>query len=394
MKKLALLLLLSLLLVSATHSLVVFTEVKANILKYEPTPAEQGRTVDIWLQFQNAGRVADTVTLRFDPEYPFSLPPGQPQEIDVGFVASTEDKVEKFTVLVDPEARNGDHTIKFLYKTSAGEQWTYLEAKIAVQTQNAVLIIDDYKIDPTPIKPGQTAEVTLTLKNAGVIGIKNVDVSLDLGDSFSTIGTGTKRRLPNIPAGETETIIFQIASDTSTQVKLYKLPLKLSYQDEKNKQYNETVQISTLINAEPEVSLIVDSTDFENKQKPGTVSLKVINKGIVDLKYVDIRLIKTEDYEILTPSNEAYVGNLDNDDFETVDFILKPLVKEPKLKLEITFKDPYNVDFTQQYDLPLRIITDNDLESRGSLLPVIIVLLIIIAGGIYWWKKKKTNKRR
>lgn len=368
-------------------------DVKASILRYEPTPAEQGNTVDVWIQLENRGTKAERVAIRFEPEYPFSLPPGQREEVDVGTISATEDIVERFTVYVDPAAPNGDQMITFWYKFSATNEWTQFEAPINIQTQNAVLIIDEYTVLPTPVVPGKAADLKLKVRNAGRIGIKNLDIALDLEENFATLGTGTKQRIDYVPAGETEEITFRIGSDTSTQVKRYNLPITLNFQDDRNKAYNDSAKVSLVVNAEPELSLTVDDTDFADKKSPGTVGLKVVNRGVVDLKYVTVNLQQSPDYNILSPSSEAYVGNLDNDDFETVDFIIEPNVRSPRLKINLEFKDPYNVDYSKNFDLPLRIITDADLgKGRSPIVPVVVIL--VIAGIIYWRFKKKKKSRK
>lgn len=380
------------LLVLALNVSAAFPEVKASILKYEPTPAEQGKTVEVWLQFTNSGVKAERGFVRFVPEYPFSLPAGQSNEIDVGTISATEDKVVKFRVFVSPDAPNGESMIYFLWRFGATQDWIELEAPITLQTQDAALVIDRYDVRPSPIVPGQTVMVDLYLLNAGRIAVKNVDASIDVEDAFSTIGTGALKRVAYIAPGQVEKLSFELASDPSTEVKVYNVPVSLSYQDDRNKEYDSTAKISLVVNAEPELSLNVESTDFTDKKSPGTVSLKVINKGVVDLKYLTVTLVGTDQYEMLSPSNEAYVGNLDNDDFETVDFIIKPLVESPRLSVKLSFKDPYNVDFVQQHDLPLRIITDKDLGKAKSPVGTIIVVLLIVAGVWYWFKRRKKKK--
>lgn len=366
--------------------------VKASILRYEPTPAEQGNTVDIWIELNNEGTTAKNVVVKFVPEYPFSLPQGQKGEIVAGSVAQTESKVVKFTVFVDPNAPNGDSNIKFQYSVDSG-QWAQLETPVSLQTQDAVIVVDEYEVVPSPIVPGQTVDVKLKLRNAGRIAVKNLDASIDLADGkFSTVGTGALKRIAYIGAGETEELAFKLASDTSTEVKVYNVPVTLSYQDERNKVLSSTAKISLVVNAKPELSLTVDSTKFDDKKSPGTVSLKVVNKGVVNLKYMTVRLVQTPDYEILSPSNEAYVGNLDSDDFETVDFTIKPLVDSPRLVVQLEFKDPYNVDFSQQYDLPLRIITEKDLGKGGFPVGTVVIVLLIIGGIVYWYFKRRKKR--
>ena len=369
------------------------TQISASILRYEPTPAEQGNTVDLWIQFSNAGTASDYGKIRFTPEYPFSLPAGQIAEVDVGMIAATESKVVKYTVFIDPDAPNGDRNVTFMYKFTSADAWLSLEAPITLQTQNAVLVIDNYKVTPFPVVPGQTAKIELELRNAGRIAIKNINVNLDLKEDFSTIGSGTKKRIDYIDFGENAFVTFELVSDPSTKVKVYNVQVTLSYQDERNKQYSDSITVSMVLNAEPELSLTVDATDFKKKTDPGTVSVKIVNKGIVDLKYVSVRLGKDPSYDILSPSREAYVGNLDNDDFETFDFVIKPNVESPRLQLQVEFKNPYNVDYTQNYQLPLRIVTEAELGKKRSPIGIIAVAVLVI-GGIIYWRMRRKKKRR
>ena len=367
-------------------------EITASILRYDPTPAEQGNTVDVWIQLSNAGTKADRVSIQFVPDYPFSLPEGQIDRIDIGTLAASESKVEKFTVFIDPDAPNGERDITFQYKFSSDNNWAQFEAPITIQTQNAGIVIEDYLVTPTPVVPGQITDVSLRLRNTGKVSVKNVDVGIELEDgTFSTINSGAKKRIPSIPTGGDATVLFKLASDTSTEIKLYSIPVSLSFQDERNTQFNETAKVSLIVNAPPELALTVDSTQFTDKTAAGTVSLKVVNKGVTNLKYVTVRLAKTQDYDVLSSSNEAYVGNLDSDDFETVDFTVKPLVSNPRLAVQVEFKDPYNADFSQNYELPLRIITDEDLGKGGSVWPIFLVAVLVIAGIAYWRMRKRKH---
>ena len=369
-------------------------DVKASLLRYDPAPAEQGNVFDVWVQLSNVGTKADQVSLKFVPVYPFSVPEGQNEEVDVGVIAAREVKVVKFSVYVDDSAPNGNKDLRFLYKFSSKNEWVQFEAPVALETQNAVVVIDEYEVKPSPVIPGQMAVVELGLRNAGKVDVKNVDVTIDLHESkFSTMRSGTKKRVDFIRAGETKKVSFQLASDTSTEVKLYNVPLSLSYQDERNRQYQDSAKVSLMVNAPPDLVVSVASTKFDKKNKPGTVSLKIVNKGITNVKYVYVHLLGGS-YELLSPSNAEYVGNLDSDDFETVDFVIRPLVQEPVLRVQVDFKDPYNVDTSKVYELKLRIITDADLEQGNSVVGWIIAGLILLGGVVYWKYGRKNHPSR
>ncbi len=376
------------------------SKLKASILRYEPDPAEQGNTFDVWVQLSNRGTKIDNVAIRFVPEYPFSQSEfedgdgEETDEIDVGTIAAIEDKVVKFSIFVDPNAPNTEKDITFAYRHSGSDEWILLESPILIQTQDSVLIIDDYKVSPNPVIPGQIVNVELVLRNAGRIAVKNIDLELGIEENhFSSIGSGNRKRIPYIQAGESEKISLQLASDTSTEVKIYSIPISLTYSDEKNKEYSSTSKISLQVNAEPEISVTVDETKFAGRKKPGIASVKVVNRGIVDLKYLSVKILESKDYEILSSGNEEYIGNLDSDDFETVDFTVKPKTKEPKLSLELNFKDPYNENFEQKYEIPLKIITEKDLGKNRSIWPALIIILFVVCGVYYWYRKRSKYKK-
>ena len=72
----------------------------------------------------------------------------------------------------------------------------------------------------------------------------------------------------------------------------------------------------------PEVSVILDKTDITQKKMTGTVTLKVINKGLSDIKFLNVILKTSDNYEILSTSDTTYVGNLQSDDYQSVDYII------------------------------------------------------------------------
>ncbi|RLE45751.1 hypothetical protein DRJ22_03700, partial [Candidatus Woesearchaeota archaeon] len=363
--------------------------ITASILKYEPSPAEQGRTIDVWVKLHNEGTQANNVAIKFLPEYPFSLPDGARNRFDIGVIPETEDAVVKFSVFVDPNAPNGDRDITFLYKFDTANDWIKFTAPITLQTKTAGLIIKNYLIDPREVVPGQKCKLKLTVENSAKIAMKNVDVVLVLPEQFSVVEGSSKKRIGLINAGEKKDVEFILASDSSTKVGVFTIPVTLNYQDITNTDYSETSDISLIVNAEPEIDLLVDSVEFKSKTSPGVVSLKIVNKGVVDVKFVTVNLINSpENYETLSVSSKKYVGNLDSDDFETVDFRIKPVVKFPKLYVELEFKDPYNKDFKRSFVLPLKIFTAKELGKSGYPVGLFVVLALIVAGGIWFFRRK------
>ena len=258
-------------------------------------------------------------------------------------------------------------------------------------------MISDVKTTPKIVKPGDEIDINLTVKNEGISSIKTVDVTLDTTelDFFSLLGTGNTKRIDFLEPKESKEINFKIMTDSNAAIKVYNIPLKINYRDNKNRDYEISSKAGIKMNAEPDLTMMMDSSEIFSKKTAGKVRAKIVNKGIVDVKYITLKIVKTPDYNILSPSNVAYIGNLDNDDFDSAEFIIKPLVDEPILKFMLEFKDPYNKDYVQEYSLPLRIVSKSELGETKSKLPLFILLILII-GGIYWYvrrrKKRKSKK--
>lgn len=371
--------------------------ITADILKYEPAPVEPGGYVEIWVSITNLGTTSEDFRIEFFPEYPFALAEGEDEVKTLQALPSDENAVIKYKLIVAHDAPNKDMPVKFQYQFGDSFVWTRLEGEISIRTAGALLTVDEYSTTPDAIQPGDFIKVDLELKNHGKITVKDIDVTLDLDESvIAPIGSGNTKRIKEILPGETEKVSFSLIADTSAEIKVYSIPLKLDYKDIRNTEYSDESRISLIMSAEPDLMVVVDSTEVTAPDKPGAVTLKIINKGISDLKYLNTRLVSTDQYAVLSPSNEEYIGNLDSDDFETFEFIIKPKVKDVRLNVVVDFKDPYNKDYSKTFDLPLRIVSKAELGEKKSYTGTIIITLLVLAVVIYWWyrrrKKKKTKK--
>jgi len=371
------------------------TDLRISVLKYEPAPATPGNYVDIWLSMSNKGQDISNVVLSITPEYPFSLGTGQEQLVSVGDIPALKDAVVKIRANVELGAPNDIKNLTVQHTYGKGEAWSKFEIPIQIQTQDAGLTIDEYSINPKDVAPGTEAILTMKIKNNGRIAVKNVDISLDLtgeNSKLSTIGSGTKKRILSIPAGESQDVEFDVIADTDALVKVYSVPVAFNYQDERGQKYTDSSSLSILVNDKPNLAMNVESTTIQSIRSVGEVDLKVINKGIVNVKYLTVTLKESPDYNILSTSSETYIGNLDSDDFETISFIIKPKSKITSLKAEAEFRDAYNKPYTVQYSIPLRIITASEL-GQGPNYFMYIAFLGLIGGGIYWWHKRRNKKR-
>ena len=61
------------------------------------------------------------------------------------------------------------------------------------------------------------------------------------------------------------------------------------------------------------------------------MTLKFVNKGIHDLKFLDVIIEEGEGYEVLS-NKKDYIGDLDSDDYRTQETVVKVTDENAKIK--------------------------------------------------------------
>jgi len=131
------------------------------------------------------------------------------------------------------------------------------------------------------------------------------------------------------------------------------------------------------------------------------MTVKIVNKGLPDMKFVNVRLFNSSKYRIISPS-EVYIGNIDSDDYETADFKLyieKNSDKKVILPLAVEYKDANNKNYKNIVNLELPLYSSSEAkklglsEGNGNFKWVLLVILAAAGffGYRYWKKKKKHN---
>lgn len=395
MKRFILLGLLVLMMIPLTAVAQERSDVEVSLQRHEPFPAEPGTYTDVYLLVKNNFEVAKNLQLEFIPEYPFTIATGDNALKKLGDLDSLKDTfaVVQYRVDIAPDAINKNYNFTVYSSTFDGKGKVKWEFPIAVRGSDASVTLESYLFTPKEIKPGETANLDLVLRNTGQGDVKDLDVTLDFDDgSVTTIGSGTTKRINRIETGKSAEVSFNLIIDGSSPVEVKNIPVNLQYRDRLNTKFNRSTNLGMIVKAHPTLGLRLDSTTLKSSEETGDVSVQVVNSGIVDLRYVTLELLDSMEYEVLSYANDVYIGNLDSDDFEIAEFKIKPKVKEPMLKFKVDFKDPYNTDYEQDYDLPLRIITPEELGEQKNNTGIIV--LILIAGAVVAYLFYRSRKRK
>jgi len=375
--------------------------------KYDPVPAAPGQTVKLWLLVQNTGDTdAKDVTVQIVPQSPFSLYNQDNDTKTISILGAQKDYLIDFNLKVDPNAIQGANYVTVRYSQGlSGVQEKNLE--IDVQVRDTSPSIENVTVDPTSIEPGSDGRITITVKNNAQTTLTDLSLKLQLqaviGGSlvdlpFAPIDSGIEKRVDLLSPGDTAEFSYDLKAYPDAVSNVYKIPFTLSYYDSQGTQINKTDFIGIVVNSVPDVVALIDKSDLTTKKTAGTVTIKVINKGLSDIKFLNVILGTSQDYDIVSDSTTNYVGNLVSDDYQTVDYTIDVHNGKNTVTLPVTlqYRDANNQVYSVEQDVSLKLIDDQKLNAAngtGGISIVVIVVIILIIAGILWWYIRKKNKK-
>ncbi len=413
----------SLLLVSMAHGLVTESiagteKIQVTLINQEPDPVAPGNIVDLRFRIENIGsEPAENVQVKLETKFPFSVYWSEEKVKSIGTIAGGQrDEIgvrEKFRLSVDPDATEGSNIVEFWYKRDNGPWVKADEFEIDVRSRDAVLAINEVQTEPEKIFPGTLTKVTFKLENLAESILKDVKLRLDVYTSvvttssiqtvelpFTPIGSGNEKTIKSIEPKQSKDITFDLFTDADAASKVYKVPYTLIYEDQLGTNFTREGVVGLIVDAQPELTVSLENTEILSAGQKGTVSIQFVNKGFSDIKFLDVTLEETSDFDVLS-NTEVYIGNLDSDDFETADYTLlmngngKDQVSLP---LTYTYRDANGQLFTKTYAANLPLYSGNELKKRsngggGSPVGLIIIVVIVVVGIIIYRRRKKKNKQ-
>lgn len=412
-----------------SYTYVSGASIRVSMISQDPDPVEPGQYVELrWMVTNLGSRPLEEVEFKLEPQYPFKLLGNDDGIKDLGTIQGhqkgEEGVVLYYKVKVDEDAAEGVNDLILKYRFKGMEEWAELdEFETRVQSVDAAVVIDNVMLEPERITPGSTGRLTIALENLADSLMEDVNLKLDLTLSsipqpstgteatalyevlpFAPTTSSSERRIPVMKPGETVMVSYDLTVYPDATSRVYKVPVILTYTDELDTEYTKEDIIGVTVGAEPDLYVVVDDSDLLAGKKTGTVSFKFVNKGVTDIKFLDVVLEETEEYDIISASEE-YIGNIDSDDFESVDFSIylnnngdAEEISELELPLKIVYKDANNKDYSKEINLVHRIYTaeEKGQATSNSVMYIIIALVIIVLGYILYrrWAKKRKKKQQ
>jgi hypothetical protein len=399
--------------VSAIYASAASPLLKASVSKYEPAPVEPGSYATVYIKIENTGDGnANNATVEIVPEFPFSLDPNENAVKSIGILGSQKDYSIDFKIRVSENAVPGTNTLKIRYTDDPLHgNWQEQTFDIQVQIHDAIIAITSAATTPEQIAPGGSAELRIQLRNLASSYIKNVKLKLNLEPvtetssltstttvisdlPFAPVDSSTEKIVERIDPDQTADVVFKIKAYPDAASKLYKVPITISYSDALGNSYTKEDLVGILVNSEPELIVTVDSTTLYGSQKTGNVVLQFTNKGIGDVKFLTVTLQESAQYDILSPSNIVYLGNINSDDFDTAEF--KIFLKNGD-NLDLPFKIDYRDANDNQYEktgvakLTIQSAEKLGVKTSNTGVYIAIVAAVLIVGFFILRRRKKKS---
>ncbi|RLI99007.1 MAG: hypothetical protein DRP06_04345 [Candidatus Aenigmatarchaeota archaeon] len=365
-------------------------------MRYEPSPAQPGEYLSVWVNVENFGNEkAEDLLVVLVPTYPFSLDEGENATTEIKTLDGMDNSVIEYKVRIAADAIEGENELIIKYSTKDRNIWVEKKLKIVIQTLDANLAITG--VESREVSPGDITNLKIKLKNEADSYLRDVNIKLNIsGSTFLSINSTEDRKIYLIGSKEEKTVDFDLLVSPSAECGPYKILTFISYYDSAGVYHTKTNYVTLIVTAEPEITVNIDKSGILAAGQTGTVSLNIINKGLIDLKFLTISL-KPDGYEILSPS-EVYIGSLDSDDYDTVDFKIHTPEngKEHPLKIELVYKDANNKMYSDEYAVNLRLYTQEELKNYNLVLDTTgttntIIFIILLFVGYWVYKKLKKS---
>ncbi len=383
-----------------------YDEIAVNLISQLPDPAEPGSYVDVRFKFDNNGSgEAKNMEVEILPEYPFSLEQGAEKVKNLGTIQGMQrgdiGVIAKFRLRVDKDAVEGENEIRLRYRIDKGAWVDPGEFFIDVQTHDAILSIDSVSIGKNMIEPGASDNLKIELSNMADSLLKDVQLRLVLGGlPFIPLDSTDEKSIYKIDPKSSQEVNFRLLANPEAKAGVYQVPMEVGYSDNLGKKYFKNATIGIIVGSSPELRLTIDESEIYEKGKSGEVIIKIVNRGVTDIKFATLRIMPSEDYKILS-ADQIYLGNIDSDDFETADFkIYASNTKKDDINVPLTleYRDANNKEYKENVNLTLKIYSSSEakkfgLKAGNGFVGNLIILLIVAVGLLYYIRHRKKKRK-
>lgn len=243
------------------------------------------------------------------------------------------------------------------------------------------------------LTPGQQATLDIRLENILSEDVQDITINLNFQGLPITPIDGSSAGFDELNSDEDARASFVVRAASDATPGDYQIPYTITYnQNGDDKTRNGSIGIT--ISSQPSLSYTI-STENPVIGQEGKVTLKIVNTGFADAKFVSVRALPIG-FTILS-EDQIYIGNVDSDDFETATFDVVFSSNNPSFSAIIDYTDFDNKKITKTIDIPVVVYTKERAIELGIIeknnLPVYIGIVVLVI--VLWiiWRAIKRRQR-
>ena len=359
----------------------------ASLSQQIPYPAHPGEEVTLVIKTTNSGdEPAKNIIWHLDAKEPFELKEAGKATQTLPELRCGETANTGYYLTVDPDARSGEYIIDLNITYSGEFDRKYLTTKskmeITVRVQGSPdLVLLDANVPEAATKSEFDAK--FSIKNVGTGPAKNVKVFF--ANQTSILPKTSIRYIDTIAPGETAVVESGFFVDTTT-LSQHPLPITIRYEDE----VHEAQPVQSYSVLVPVVSgntlfIYLDSQDKLTAGTVGEITIGVANRGLARAKHVSLTISDGTQFKLIDTSIR-YIGDIESDDYDTVDFVILPEEGCDGISVEVDYADDYGNQYSMTSDVPIKIYSPKEMRaiapqaggSTGLVVGAIILVLIFV----------------
>lgn len=272
---------------------------------------------------------------------------------------------------------------------------------ILTTTVSATSIIDVVMLnqDPDPVNAGDVVEIRFKITNTGEDTRGDVIIEVLLEEPFKIYSGKNIKNLGRLEGRqfgvEAAIVDFKLRVSPEARDGDHEIKVKVNTG---TAVYN--LEDEFFIDVEREkISLkaFIRSSNLITSGSQGIISIELANAGGHDIEFLELELLPSTDYKLLSTSPYVYLGNLDSDDTEIEDFLI--YVPEGITDVSIPIKVNYEVndeDYESEKLLYLNLLTETEAKRVGLIkenrTPYYVLIIILIVAGFFYWRKLRKKK--
>ncbi len=239
--------------------------------------------------------------------------------------------------------------------------------------------------DPDPVRAGDVVEVRFKVENTWEQTKYDVQVEFVPEYPFSLYGETPFKELGRIDGREYGSnavfFDFKLRVDPDASDGDHEIKLRVHDGDEGVWELKDMF----FVDVEQEkvrVKPYIVSSNLVTGGKSGTFTLEMANTGGIDVEALELELLPSDDYKLLSTSNYVYIGDVESDDTESEDFTIyvDDGVTDVSIPVKLTYEYEDHV-YEEQTNLMLHLLTKKEARDVGlveqSSTPYIIGILVL-----------------